>query len=525
MSSALRAAAMLVVLAAAARAARAQTIDTIIIERQDIFGPASGAPPLVAKLGDALHVRTSDRTIRRALYLDPGMPYDSARVAEAERGLRALSIFRDVRIDTVRVDTTGIERFGVLVHTEDGWSTKPQLEYRSTAGDVTWQLGLVEENLLGTATLFAAVYGRTPDRDYLSLTYGNQAFLTRRSRIDLRFDKLTDGTNGAWRYGVPFYETTTPAALLTYGQAGDQRVLVYRSGVVAESWQRRIAVAGVTGGIATAATPLSYTRLSARAVVRREDYAPDSLGTVTTRSVFGELGLEVEAARVRWAVREHLDSYARHEDVDLSSIASAGVSALPRAFGYDAAHAGVGLEAAMQGGHEWSNLLAAASVRAHGVVNGSGVDTGRVAGRFAMAAFPPRQALLLKVEAGVTRDPAPGGEYDLWLQRTGPRLFGAHAFTGTRAYSVTFEDRIVLTEDLLSLFALGFAPFVDQGGAWFTSDGHRTGGNAGLAVRVGPTRAASGEVFEFAGGWRWSSDPAVGGWALSFGTSYRFFTH
>jgi len=525
MSRAPLAAALLAVLAAAPRAARAQTIDTIIIERRDIFGPASGAPPLVARLGDALHVRTSDRTIRRALTLDPGMPFDSARVAEAERGLRALSIFRDVRIDTVRVDTAGDPRFGVRVQTEDGWSTKPQLEYRSTAGDVTWQVGIVEENLLGTATLFAAVYGRTPDRDYVSLTYGNQSFLSRRARLDLRFDKLTDGTAGAWRYGVPFYGTTTPAALLTYGQAGDQRVLVYRAGVLAESWRRRIAVAGLTGGIAASATPFSYARFTARAVVRREDYAPDSLGDVASRSVFGEVGVGFEAARVRWAVRRHLDSYGRREDVDLSTAVSAGVSALPRAFGYDAAHAGAGLEAGLQGGREWSRFLAAASVRAHGVVTGGGVDTGRVAGRIAVAAFPPRQALLLKLEGGLARDPAPGGEYDLWAQRTGPRLFGAHAFTGTRAYSLIVEDRVVITEDLMSLVAIGVAPFVDLGGAWFSSDSRRTGGNAGVALRIGPTRAASGEVFELAGGWRWSSDAAIGGWALSFGTSYRFFTH
>ena len=502
--------------------AHAQTIDTIVIERRDIFGPASGAPPLLAKLGDGLHMRTSDRTIRRALYLDQGMPYDSARIAEAERGLRMLAIFRDVRIDTTRVDTQAGPRFGVVVRTADGWSTKPQLEYRSTAGDVTWQLGLVEENLLGTATLFAAVFGRTPDRDYLSLTYGNQDSLTRRSRIDMRFDNLTDGHVGAWRYGVPFYETTTPGALLTYGQVANQRVLVYRAGVLAESWQRRIFVAGLFGGLASAATPTSYSRFTLRAVVRREDYAPDTVAVIG-RSIFGQVGLGFETARVHWAVRERLDSYGRREDVDLSSRLSAGVSVLPGFFGYDAAHRGVGLETVVQTGHEWADLLAVATVRAHGVVNGNGLDTGRVAGRLAAAIFPPRQALLLALEGALARDPAPGGEYDLWLERTGPRLFGAHAFTGTRAYSVTLEDRIALTDEFLGLLALGIAPFVDQGGAWYTDDARRTGGNAGLAIRIGPTRATSGEVFELAGGWRWSSDRTVEGWAVSFGTAYRFF--
>lgn len=535
MSSRQAATAALLLLAALARPARAQTteagpapapaptIDTIVIERRDIFGPESGTPPLIARIGDALHTRTGDRTIRRALYLDPGMPYDSARIAEAERGLRALAIFRDVRIDTARIGTQTGTRFGVVVQTADGWSTKPQLEYRSTAGDVTWRLGLVEENLLGTATQFSAVYGRTPDRDYLSLAYGNQAFLTRRSRLDLRFDKLTDGHVGGWRYGIPFFETTTPHALLTYGSAADQRVLVYRAGVLDQVWRRAAFVAGVFGGLASSATATSYSRLYARAAVRREDYAPDTAGTVVDRSVFGQLGVGMEAARVRWAVRQHLDSYGRREDVDLSSRVSAGVWALPRAFGYSADHDGVGLEAGLQSGWEWADVLAVAGVRAHGVLTGGGVDSGRVAVRLALAAFPPRQSVLMAADGAVARGVAPGGEYDLWQQRTGPRLFGAHSFTGTRAYAATIEDRIALADQVLGLLSVGLAPFLDIGGAWYAGDAQRSGGNAGLALRIGPTRAATGEVFELAGGWRWSSDRSTEGWAISFGTAYRFF--
>ncbi len=524
MCSARRAAPALLVLAVLAPAAAAQTIDTIVVVRQDIFGPASGAPPLIARIGDGLHVRTAERTIRRALHLDPGMPYDSARVAEAERGLRAMAIFRDVRIDTARIDAQGGARFGVVVRTADGWSTKPQVEYRTTAGDVTWQLGLVEENLLGTATLFAAVYGRTPDRDYLSLTYGNQAFLTRRSRLDLRFDNLTDGHAGSWQFGLPFYESTTPRSFVTYGAAADHRIVIYRAGIMAEEWRRRAFTAGVVAGVATSAAPAGYTRLLLRAGVRREDYAPDSAAAAMDRSVFGLVGLVLETARVRWAIRQGLDSYGRREDVDLSMRASVGVSALPRAFGYAGTHRGAGLAAALQAGREWPRLLVVAGAQAHGVVGGGMLDSGRVSGRVTAVAFAPRQAILFAAHAAAADGVAPGGEYDLWLQRTGPRLFGAHAFSGTRVYAATLEDRVLLTEELIGLLSVGVAPFVDVGGAWYPGDGRLHGGNAGIALRFGPTRAASGEVLELAGGWRWSSDRSTGGWAVSFGTAYRFFT-
>jgi outer membrane protein assembly factor BamA len=43
--------------------------------------------------------------IRRELLIDAGDPYDSLLVAESERNLRALGIFRDVEIDRVETDS------------------------------------------------------------------------------------------------------------------------------------------------------------------------------------------------------------------------------------------------------------------------------------------------------------------------------------------------------------------------------------------------------------------------------------
>ena len=78
-----------------------QTIDTIIIENRNIFDREDVAPDWVSHLANRLHMRTRPWVIKRRLLLNRGDPFDSARVAESERALRTLGVFRAVRADGV----------------------------------------------------------------------------------------------------------------------------------------------------------------------------------------------------------------------------------------------------------------------------------------------------------------------------------------------------------------------------------------------------------------------------------------
>ena len=205
----------------------ATTIDTIIVVNRNVFDLQEGdAPGFIARLANRLHARTRAGVIRGTLLVNPGDRYDSARVAESERALRNLSVFSRVRIDTTRLDG----RLALRVATTDGWSTKPQLGYSSAGGDVSWLAGLVEDNLLGTATSLAAVYNRTPDRGVFSLGYLNPHFFSRRVHLQGLYKGKTDGKQGTWLFGVPFYETAARRALTVVGEAASERILVFRDG-------------------------------------------------------------------------------------------------------------------------------------------------------------------------------------------------------------------------------------------------------------------------------------------------------
>jgi len=489
-------------------AAPQQIVDTIVVDNRNIFDHANDGPGFVAHLANALHVRTRASVIRRSLLLSPGQPYDSARAAESERALRALGVFRFVRVDTARLGAAGDGPFALRVRTADGWSSKPQATFSTAGGDQTWAVGFVEENFLGTASELGVSYSRTPDRRRLDFQYLNPHFLARRASLLLRYGNLSDGKRGAWQVGVPFYETAARRALVAYGESARERILQFKDGVLLDSLeQRRVLRVGLTGGVALHATSRDYVRLWLGAESRREDFAPETTA-VFPRSTFTTGRVGVEIGHVRFRVLEQFNSYARREDVDVSQTLYVG----------SVVESGVGYEIRGQVSTVWRGGFALLYGEA------TGLDTTRTRGRLTIVSQNlPRQTLIAHVEGGRLQRPRPGAEFDLWLDQRGPRLFGAHAFTGTRMTWLAIEDRIVVAADLWGMVGLGLAPFVDYGGAWFANETSRLGGDAGMALRFGPTRAVRGDAGELAVGYRFGS--AVGikkGWALALRRGFRF---
>ena len=478
-----------------------QTVDTIVVDNRNIFDRSGDGPGFIARLANALHVRTRASVIRRTLLVAPGQLYDSARVAESERALRALGVFRFVRVDTARIGAGG--PLALRVRTADGWSSKPQANYSTAGGDQTWEVGFVEENFLGTASEFGVFYGKTPDRRRLDVQYLNPHFLVPRNSLLVRYSDLSDGKKGAWQIGVPFYQIAARRALVTYGESARERVLQFRDGALVDSLEHRILRVGVTGGVALHATSRGYFRLRLGAEWRREDFAPGATAPFP-RSTFttGRVGIEIGHARFR--VLEHFNSYARREDVDVSQTVRLGA----------VVESGVGYEAAGQISTVWRGGFALLHAEA------TGFDSTRLRGGVTVVSQNlPRQTLIAHIEGGRLRRPKPGAEFDLWFDQRVPRLYGAHEFTGTRTAWLAFEDRILVVDDLWGMVGLGLAPFVDYGGAWFADEAARLGGNVGVALRFGPTRAVHGDAGELAVGYRFG----VGtGWAIALRRGFRF---
>ncbi len=481
-----------------------QTIDTIIIENRNIFDRDDPAPDWVAHLANRLHMRTRQGVIRRRLLLNRGDPFDSARMAESERALRTLGVFRSVRVDTIRSEPGG--KFALRVVTSDGWSTQPQASFTSVGGDNTWDIGLIERNFLGTATQVALVYGRNPDRSHLDFDFINPHFAARRTLLTLRYRDLSDGRRGEWRFGLPFHETAAPYSLETYGEAAQERVLRFRDDVLLDSTRHHLLRVGLIGGIAASATSHSYTRLWGGWEWRREDFALTDTARVPY-SVFTTARAGIEIGSVRFRVLEHFNSYARREDVDLSPTLRAGL----------VLQSGVGYEFSGQTSAVWKRGFAVLRVAANGL------DSTRTQAEVTVVSQDiGRHTLLAHAEAGIVTHPKPGAEFDPWMVQRGPRLFGAHDFTGTRTTWFVLEDRILVADEILGLMAMGLAPFLDYGGAWYGDEPARQGGDAGVSLRFGPTRAVRGDAVEMAFGYRFGDGLRGKRWAFTLRKGFSF---
>ena len=245
----------------AAQSRPAPTIDTIIVVNRNVFDAQEEAQSFMARVANGLHVTTRAAVIRGALLVNPGDPYDSARVVESERALRSLNVFSRVRLDTTRLDG----RLALRVATVDGWSTKPQLGYSTAGGSTSWLLGLVEDNFLGSATSLLAVYNHTPDRNVFDLGYLSPHFLSRRTVLQALYRAKSDGDQGFWAVGVPFYETAARRALLTSGEAASERVLRFQDGDTSATAQRRALRLGLVAGFGLSAISARLRRPSALA--------------------------------------------------------------------------------------------------------------------------------------------------------------------------------------------------------------------------------------------------------------------
>ncbi|MCZ6917058.1 MAG: hypothetical protein O7I93_09805 [Gemmatimonadetes bacterium] len=496
-------------------------IDTVIVVTQNVFGEAEAGSNAFFRIANAVRVKTNARVVRRELLFRAGEPYDSAKVAESARNLRALGVFRDVAIDSVRVDG----RLAVLVQTADGWSTQLNLTGRFTEGTFTWGAGISERNFLGTATLVGASYRKGVDRNAVTLQSRINRLFGSRITASGFFENLSDGSRGGWSVGNPFRAFGDRRSLEIVGERADQRLLRFVSRSTTDQdtvrFQRRAFINRVEAAVAPVASTRRYIRMGLSVQVRREEILLQAdTGLAIPDTVTAAVGVFVQYRRANFKVVTHYNGFAQSEDLDLSTTIRVAAWVAPSAFGYE--RTGIGPRVTAATGASLPFGFIRASALAGGLFTSAGLDSGRVAVQVTVGSqFIRRQATFLHFRGGMIEGVVPGREFDLG-HGVGPRSFGPHAFTGDRNVWGTFEHRVFLIDDFLNLFGIGFAGFLDYGGAWFDGQEPRFGGNVGLGLRTGATRATGINVGRFDVGYRFGEGWTGRRWALSIGQGFTF---
>ena len=501
---------------AAAADTASPVIRRIELERRDIFDPDEHG--FVARVGNALHIQTRAGTIRRELLFQPGEIYDSAKAAESERNLRALGVFRGVRVDSVRTDS------GLVAHvlTKDGWSTQIDYRFRSAGGQVEFTIGLIETNLLGTASTAAVRYRKTTDRSTVALAFRRPRLFAGRIGLGAQYEDRSDGRLAALFLEQPFFALTSPSAFSLSLEDHDERVLRFFDGarVARDTLSRRYSIVRGAAALALSASNRGFLRLGVQGQVRRDDFVPEGSPPPFPKTVTGAVGPFITWNRASFLVAKGYAGFAREEDVDLGATVRLGILAAPKAFGYD--RDGIApLLTARVGGHVPLGFAYVEGL-AGGLYDSAGLDSGSVQ-LAATTVFQPtrHQVGILHIEGGWIKNPLPGSEFDLGLGQ-GPRAFRSHAFTGDRSIFATAEYRVTVVDDFLGMVGLGLAGFVDHGGAWYAGSPRRTGWDAGVGIRLGASRSTDTEALRFDLARRFANDAQGAGWVVTVGKGFVF---
>ena len=491
-------------------------IRAIIVNRGEVFDSVEARKFWAFGLVNALHVQTRPYVVRRELLFDVGEPFDTARVNESARNLRALSIFRDVEIDTVSADS------GVTVHvrTTDGWTTNLGFGIRTSGRERVINAFIQEINLLGTRTIATLGYESDPDRNTVVAGFDTPRLIANRVGVGASYSQRSDGHSAGAAVRYPFFNLSSHrGATLSYGLF-DGRVLHYEGGTrfVEDSARRKFALLHGDAAMALRASPRGYVRLGIAGQVRRDDFGPEGGTAELPRTITVAAGPYVALRAPRYIQVRNFEAMGRVEDVDLGPTVRADVSLAPEAWGYE--RNGVGGRVAASIGLKIPTGFAQLGGSMGGLRSTAGVDSSSLDGSLLTVAQPnERHLFAAHVAGGRLNNPPFGVEYDIGLGY-GVRAFPSHAFTGDRYYLVNGEYRWLALPRVLGLFGLGVAGFVDHGGAWFDEQERRTGTDAGVGLRIGSIRSAGSIVGRLDLAYRFENDREPGGWVVSLGRGF-----
>lgn len=507
--------------ALACSTARAQVraterIRAIVMDREAVFDSVE-ARFWAYRLANTLHVATRPWVVRRELLFGEGDRYDSALVAESERNLRALGVFRDVTITPLRTDSGIVIR----VRTEDAWTTTLGVSAATSGTQSVLDLSLQEGNLLGTRTVAVLAYRNDPDRSSIAAGFDTPRALADRVGLGVSIIDRSDGRAGSFPLRVPFLSLSARSGGSLVTSFSEGRVLRFAegNGLPVDSLWRETALIRADAATALAASPAGFVRVGVQGYARRDDMVPLLERADIPHTVTLTAGPYVSLRAPRYVRVRNVARMGRTEDVDLGPFVSAGVLAAPRAWGYD--RAGVGFLFSGSVGMPLPSGFARLGVRTSGLQTTAGTDSASAEAATSVVLQPgDRHLVVLHASGGVLRNPSPGYEFDLGLG-TGLRAFPAHAFTGDRQYVLAAEYRLLAIPRLFGLAGVGAAVFAGQAGAWYHGSRVRRGTEVGAGLRIASLREAGG-VWRLDVSRRLATDRLAAGWVASLGRGFVF---
>ncbi|GAB0111456.1 ShlB/FhaC/HecB family hemolysin secretion/activation protein [Pseudoalteromonas distincta] len=450
------------------------------------------------RFANRAHIQTEPDVINNLLLFSPGDKYDAKKLAESERLLRKESYLYDAQISATENCDGNVN---VKVVTRDLWTLLPEVSFSRSGGENKSSIGFRESNLFGWGKRLS--FSRTTDSDrngYL-FVYDDPNILSTRYRGRLEYADNSDGKRHLLELTYPFYAIDTPFSygILSYSEQREEslykrgeefsefdqttdlnRVFIGHSKALNNNWTRRLTL-GYTDeqhtfeAIDTTFSPLADDRSLSYPFISGHWFEDNYIKVRNFDSIS-----RTEDLNLGW----NIESLIGYSDKSLSNDDSRAVYS----FSFKKAHFTNDntlwrFSADIDGywnkeKKDFENFMATSQVQYY--LNTSIEQSWYVKARVQYAKnLTPDQQLTL------------GGE-------TGLRGYPMDYQHGDRSFLLSLEKRYYWEYDLLQLFKVGAAGFVDVGRAWFNNQDNGENDhvlkNVGIGLRLAPSRANAGTM-------------------------------
>ena len=493
----------------------------------DVFDADQANRGFVYRAANALHISTRESTVRRFLLFSEGDVYDPAVVAETERNLRALGLFRSVEIRASEPQDGEVD---LTVRTQDAWTLSIGLSFGSDAGAMRGGVSLGEKNFLGTGRQVGVAFAQDVDRTYRSVEFRDPYFLVPYGSAHLVYATNSDGTERALALRRPFYATSAQwAAEAAYSDSRREEVLYEEGGAERDRFgAQRFRLLG-SYGLALRASTYSAMRLSLGIDWREDKFhalAGPPPSTLPEDRNFRYVFLQYETVLPDYITWNYVNHDDRVEDIGLGPRVLLKLGVSPTAFGVERTTGLVG--AAVEGGRR---------VGASGYVRGTAAFESRVASGLENARLQGDVFFVRRFQTSLRQTfVAHAGYFHGWnldadVQdfldgTTGLRGYRLRAFEGDQRVVVNLEQRFFSGWQILGLVSPGFAVFFDAGmigGPQRPMRLSETKMDAGVGLRFALAWAPVVNIFRVDAAYAFQPDPlGRKGWLVSFSSGQAF---
>ncbi len=494
-------------------------VGDIRIVTGDIFDPEQDKENRwYNRVANRVHIKTRDEVVARRLLFKTGDPLNMRILAESERLLRAYNFIQDAR---VQVEQICGQQAHISVQTTDNWTLTPGLSFGRSGGNNSGGVNLEEHNLFGWGKSVSLEYKQDSQRTQTSLSYKDPQFLGTEQHLNLMTRSNSDGEGYQLGLNQPFQHFDSREAWGLEMATNKQETPVYAEGEIVHNIGEDTQSANLFYGW-SAGRHLDHThryQIGWR-YDRRRYFATDTQTEtpVTDRLSYPWFGYEM--VQDNYAQRENFRTMGKTEDIALGYQFKANAGFISKQLGADANYLKLGTHYSRGFSAPKHLGLLALDVDAY---LGNGIHQGaRTTLNGEWNHFIGENGSWHLNGAFTLADNLQPGEQVLLGGDNGLRGYPTGFQTGDKSVHFSAERRFYFNWYPLQMAKIGAAVFADAGTAWGQGKDVEWLGDAGVGLRIVPTRSSSGKVLHIDLAMPFNAQGKVDNYQVLVGTQVGF---